>query len=39
MHQLINGKEVSEKVLEEIRQEVIQLKQSGKKISRLKTRT
>ena len=35
MHQLINGKEVSEKVLEQIRQEVIQLKQAGKKTPHL----
>jgi methylenetetrahydrofolate dehydrogenase (NADP+)/methenyltetrahydrofolate cyclohydrolase len=35
MHQLINGKEVSEKVLEQIRQEVIQLKQVGKKTPHL----
>src|SRR6201993_373899 len=35
MYQLINGKEVSEKVLEQIRQEVIQLKQAGKKTPHL----
>lgn len=35
MYQLINGKEVSEKVLEEIKQEVIQLKQAGKKTPHL----
>jgi methylenetetrahydrofolate dehydrogenase (NADP+)/methenyltetrahydrofolate cyclohydrolase len=35
MHQLINGKEVSEKVLEEIKQEVVQLKQAGKKTPHL----
>ncbi|MHB8261613.1 MAG: bifunctional methylenetetrahydrofolate dehydrogenase/methenyltetrahydrofolate cyclohydrolase FolD [Bacteroidia bacterium] len=32
---LINGKEVSEKVLEQIKQEVIQLKQAGKKTPHL----
>ena len=35
MYQLINGKEVSEKVLEQIKQEVIQLKQAGKKTPHL----
>jgi methylenetetrahydrofolate dehydrogenase (NADP+)/methenyltetrahydrofolate cyclohydrolase len=35
MYQLINGKEVSEKVLEQIRQEVIELKQAGKKTPHL----
>ena len=35
MYTLINGKEVSEKVLEQIKQEVIQLKQIGKKTPHL----